>query len=348
MKLTQALCFDDVLIKPRYSEITSRKEIDVSANLGKELVLDVPIISSPMDTVTGVEMAVNMSLLGGLGIIHRYNSPNEQATLVEKCLNYRLASGNSQPINVGFAIGVGDDMLIRAQKCLRAGASVICVDVAHGHHVLMRHALKVLRNTFGNDIHIIAGNVATLDGFNDLADWGADSVRVGIGGGSICSTRIQTGHGMPTLQSTLDCSRSDRDANLIADGGIRNSGDIVKCLAAGADAVMLGSLLAGTTESPGGIELINNKRVKVYRGMASKDAQINWRGHYSSVEGVTSHVKCQGPVENVIAELKNGLRSGLSYSGCKSVSEFQARAEFIQQTPLGQKESSTHISDKAV
>jgi len=340
MKLLKALCFDDVLIQPQYSEVMSRKDIDISVDFGKGVSLEIPIISSPMDTVTEIDMAASISALGGFGIIHRYNSADEQAELVEKCVS------KCHTTDVGFAIGVGNDMLKRAQKCLRAGANAICVDVAHGHHALMRHALKVLRNTFGDDIHIIAGNVATLEGFNDLADWGADSIRVGIGGGSICSTRIQTGHGMPTFQSTLECSRSDRNANLIADGGIRNSGDIVKCIAAGADAVMVGSLLAGTSESPGEYQIIDDKKIKVYRGMASKDAQIDWRGHYASVEGVSSHVSCQGPLASVIDDLENGIRSGLSYSGCKSITEFQSRASFIQQTPLGNVESGTHILSK--
>tara|TARA_B100000131_G_scaffold304480_1_gene329547 strand:- start:1 stop:1035 length:1035 start_codon:yes stop_codon:yes gene_type:complete len=343
MKFTQTLCFDDVLIRPRYSDIFSRKDIDVSVNFGQGIQLGIPIISSPMDTVTESSMASAMSFLGGLGIIHRYNSPSQQAQLVADACG--LVKRDHTP-NIGFAVGVGEDMLERVRKCIAAGANAICIDIAHGHHTLMRHTLRVLRNTFGDDIHIIAGNVATLEGFNDLADWGANSIRVGIGGGSICSTRIQTGHGMPTFQSTLDCSRSDRDANLIADGGIRNSGDIVKCLAAGADAVMIGSLLAGTTESPGEMQRIDDRNVKVYRGMASKDAQIDWRGHYASVEGVTSYVECRGPVGNVVAELENGIRSGLSYSGCTSIAEFQSRAEFVQQSPLGQKESNTHIFDR--
>lgn len=339
MHSRSALSFDDVLITPQYSDILSRKNIDLTMQFGDKFSLQLPIISSPMDTVTEVDMAREMSFLGGLGIIHRYNSPDEQATLVE-----RSCAGGTYTI--GFAVGVGDDMITRTRKCLKAGANVICVDIAHGHHVLMRHALKVLRNTFGTDVHIIAGNVATLEGFNDLVDWGANSVRVGIGGGSICSTRVQTGHGMPTFQSVLDCSRSDRDANLIADGGIRNSGDIVKCLAAGADAVMLGSLLAGTTESPGDVKITKNKKVKVYRGMASKSAQIDWRGHYASIEGVTSYVKFQGPITDVLSELENGIRSGLSYSGCSSIPEFHIRARFIQQTTSGNIESGTHISSR--
>ena len=151
------------------------------------------------------------------------------------------------------AIGVTGDYLKRAVALVNSGVEILCVDVAHGHHALVRHALKTLRNTFGYDLHIMAGNVATLEAFNDLSDWGADSIRVGIGGGSICSTRIQTGHGVPTLQSVIDCSASDRPAKLIADGGIKSSGDMVKAIAAGADFVMAGSLLAGSLESPGEI-----------------------------------------------------------------------------------------------
>ena len=186
-----------------------------------------------------------------------------------------------------------------------------------------------------------------LKGLNDLADWGADSIRVGIGGGSICSTRVQTGHGVPTFQSIVDCSRSDRDATLIADGGIRTSGDIVKALAAGADFVMIGSLLAGTDESPGEIIYENNRELaKTYRGMASKEAQIDWRGHTSSIEGVSSLVAYKGPVTTVLQDLEVGLKSGLSYTGATSITEFQAMSDFIRQTSAGQVESSTHIQRK--
>lgn len=339
MKISKAYCFDDVLIKPKYSDISSRKEIDLSIQFDKKNTLKIPVISSPMDTVTESDMAYNLSLLGGLGIIHRYNSINDQSQIVR----HAKRSGAQ---NIGAAIGVGEDAIKRAYSLIESGANIICVDIAHGHHALMRHTLSTLRNTFGYDIHIMAGNVATLEAFNDLADWGASSIRVGVGGGSICSTRIQTGHGIPTFQSVLDCAQSDRSAVLIADGGIRNSGDIVKCIGAGADAVMLGSLLAGTDEAPGFVKDIDGENIKMYRGMASKDAQLNWRGHYASVEGVTSFVKCQGSLENKIGDLLRGIRSGLSYSGCRSITEFQARSEFITQTPLGQIESGTHILNK--
>ena len=332
--LKSSYCFDDVLLVPRFSEIMSRSEINLSSgSILKGLSLDLPIVSSPMDTVTEDRMAISMHSHGGLGIIHRYNTIEHQSLLVRNC----------ERAIVGAAIGVSGDYLDRARAVLDSGANVLCVDIAHGHHALMRHALKVLRNTFGDDIHIMAGNVATLEGFNDLADWGANSIRVGIGGGSICSTRIQTGHGMPTLNSIFQCSLSDRDAALVADGGIRNSGDIVKCLAAGADLVMVGSLLAGTDESPGGEVYIEGERRKVYRGMASKDAQIDWRGHFASVEGVSSTVPIRGTASSILEELERGIRSGLSYSGAKSISEFQSVASFISQTSAGAIESSTHI-----
>ena len=334
----KSYCFDDVLLVPRYSEIMSRSEIDLSSGSRlKNVSLNLPIVSSPMDTVTESSMCSAMSEMGGLGIIHRYNTPDQQAQEVENC---SMRSGSK---NIGFAVGVGNDMIERSKKCLRAGANIICIDIAHGDHALMRHSLAVLRNTFGDDIHIMAGNVATLEGLNRLADWGANSVRVGIGGGSICSTRIQTGHGMPTFQSIVECSKTDRDVAIVADGGIRNSGDIVKCLAAGADLVMLGSLLAGTDESPGEEVYIDGSKRKVYRGMASKDAQINWRGHYASVEGVSSTVQSRGPVSNILKDLERGIRSGLSYSGACNISEFQSVGSFIVQTSSGAVESSTHI-----
>jgi len=339
MKLQTALCFDDVLIKPKYSNISSRKEIDIKTTLCDNLVLGIPIISSPMDTVTEAVMSIEISRQGGMGIIHRYNTPGEQSAMVQDA----RASGAK---NVGVAVGVGEDAVYRAKQCIESGANLICIDVAHGHHCLVEYTLKALRNTFGTAVHLMAGNVATAEAHEALSDWGADSVRVGIGGGSICSTRIQTGHGMPTLQSVFDCATRGGSATIIADGGIRNSGDIVKCLAAGADAVMLGSLLAGTIESPGEISHKEGKSIKVYRGMASKDAQIEWRGHYSSDEGVTSYVKSQGPLSGVVDGLVRGIRSGLSYSGCRSISEFHQAAELILQTPLGNVESGTHILGK--
>ena len=336
--MNKTFSFGDVLLVPQYSEIISRKEVDLSCKVSKDVTVEIPIISSPMDTVTGVEMAVAMSQAGGLGILHRYNSPLEQQKMAKEALQ--------EGKYVAAAIGVTGDYVERATLLIKSGVQILCLDIAHGHHTLMRHALSVLRNTFGHQIHLMAGNVATLEGFNDLSDWGADSIRVGIGGGSICSTRIQTGHGVPTFQSIVDCSFSDRDTLLIADGGIKNSGDITKALAAGADLVMVGSLLAGTDQSPGEVISRNGEKFKAYRGMASKEAQIEWRGHFASIEGVSSAVPCKGDVSRVLKELETGIRSGLSYTGANNISELQSKSKFIEQTQAGQLESSAHINGR--
>jgi IMP dehydrogenase len=190
----------------------------------------------------------------------------------------------------------------------------------------------------------MAGNVATLEGFNDLADWGANSIKCNIGGGSICTTRVQTGHGLPGLQTIIECAKSDRDAKIIADGGLKNAGDIVKALAAGADFAMLGSLLAGTDESPGIVfEGTNGVKYKQYRGMASKEAQHDWRGRTASLEGVATTIAYKGPVGEILSLLENNIRSGFSYSGARNLTELQSNAEFVVQTSASQVESSSHI-----
>ncbi len=337
MRTLVSLTYDDVLLVPQYSDIRSRQEIDVGTNLGgrwsRPIRLHLPVISSPMDTVTGPAMANAMNKAGGMGIIHRYCSTDEQARMIRK-------------VNRGIkaaAIGVTGDYHDRAKALVAMGAKVLCVDVAHGHHVLMESALKQLRDTFGDTVHIMAGNVATLDGINALSDWGADSVRCNIGGGSICSTRIQTGHGHPGLQTVVDCAKTERDVTIIADGGIRNSGDIVKALAAGADCVMVGSLLSGTTETPGEIIYIDGHPHKTYRGMASEEAQKDWRGSASSLEGISTVLPCKGPVNNTLQVLDKGVRSGFSYTGARNLLELQTKAVFTRQTAAGMRESDTHI-----
>ena len=264
----------------------------------------------------------------------------------EMCIRDSVKATKSSSV-VGAAVGISGDFLERAKAAEEAGADFICVDVAHGHHIMMQEALRRLRMLLGDDYHIMAGNVATLEGVNDLSDWGADSVRCNIGGGSICSTRIQTGHGMPGLQTIFECAKTDRDVCIIADGGIKNSGDIVKALAAGADVVMVGSLLAGTHETPGDVIKDGQGHTwKEYRGMASKEAQIKWRGKYSSFEGVSSRVPYRGPVEDILNDLERGIRSGLSYSGARSITELQHKSRFVAQTTSGLSESRTHITSR--
>ena len=332
----QALSFDDILLVPQTSDIKSRSEVDLSRKIGK-IQFSLPIISSPMDTVTESEMAGIMYERGGLGIIHRYNTIQEQCVLVK----------DSQLRVVGAAVGASGDFEERGWALYDAGVRAICIDIAHGHHCLMKNALQTLKQNFGDDVAIIAGNVATPEAYRDLAEWGADAIRVGIGGGSICSTRVQTGHGMPTFQSVYDCAQTDCDVPIIADGGIKSAGDIVKALAAGADFVMLGSLLAGTDESPGESFLsVDGKQYKVYRGMASVEAQKDWRGEARSLEGVSTTIPHKGSVLNILDNLRQNIRSGLSYSGCRNITDFQSTAQFIQQTTAGLVESRTHILNR--
>ena len=332
--LKTTVTFNDVLLVPKYSEIVSRKSIDLSVDFKRGIKLDCPFISSPMDTVTEANMATAMNSMGGLGIIHRYNSIEAQCDEAKKSI----------ADNVGAAIGVSGDFEERACALFDAGVNVLCVDIAHGHHILMKKALDRLKSIFGDSVHIMAGNVATLEGFNDLSDWGADSVRIGIGGGSICSTRIQTGHGVPTLQSIIDCSKSDRDALLIADGGIKSTGDVAKAIAAGAHLVMCGSLFAGTDESPGEIfSSGDGKKYKVYRGMASVEAQKDWKGSHNSVEGISTTIPYKGSIDTIIGLMKKQLASACSYSGASNLKDFYRNSEFIQQTHSAQVESSTHI-----
>ena len=336
--IQEAVTYNDVLLVPQYSDIVSRNEVKLTSNLSDN-EFRLPIIASPMDTVSEKDMVVAMADEGGLAIVHRYNTIEQQIHIVESS----IASLVNPDSPVAAAIGTSGDYLERAVALVGHGAKILCVDVAHGHHVLMKLAFLKLREILGDTVHIMAGNVATLEGYNDLVDWGADSVRCNIGGGSICSTRVQTGHGVPGLHTIIDCARSDRNVPIIADGGIRNSGDIVKALAAGADFVMLGSLLSGTDETPGNIINTREGKFKAYRGMASKDAQVEWRGRTASLEGIATTVPCKGPVRDILLELERGIRSGLSYSGARSITELQAKARFIRQTSSGQTESGTHI-----
>ena len=336
----QALSYDDVLLTPQYSDIESRSEVSLVSELDKNNNFDLPIIASPMDTIVEGEMAVALAELGALGVIHRYNSVLDQKRMVWDVAN----KVSNKP--VAAAIAITGDFVDRAEALVDAGADILCVDVAHGHHMMMRNALATLKRNLPNNVHIMAGNVATRKGYEALAEWGADSVRIGIGGGSICSTRVQTGHGIPTFQSVLDCSESEcaGEIPIIADGGIKTSGDIVKAIGAGADFVMIGSLFSGTTETPGKIlQAADGAKMKEYRGMASREAQLAWRGRASSLEGIATFVPLKGKVKYVLDDLVNGIRSGLSYTGCRSIAEFQLNAKFIHQTSAGQVESSTHI-----
>ena len=338
--MKEYLTYDDVLLEPQYSEIESRSTIDLQACLGTYIPwLKIPIIAAPMDTVCEDDMAIALNRQGGLGIIHRYNSIDEQVELVQQVKDLGCA--------VGAAVGTVGNYLERVHALVQADVDVICIDVAHGHHKLVKEAIQNIKKAHPK-LHVMAGNIASAKAFQDLEEWGANSIRVGVGGGSICSTRLQTGHGVPNLSVIMDCAAVAKETKIIADGGIRTSGDMVKALAAGADFVMVGSMLAGTKESPGEVHIDhkNGKKYKVYRGMASREAQTDWRGSSSAPEGISATVEYKGDLIPLLEDIIGGIKSGLSYSGAKNLNELRTKAVFVRQTMAGQKESWTHILSK--
>jgi len=332
-----SLSFDDVILVPQYSDIRSRSEIDMSVKLTDDLVLTLPIISSPMNTVTETNMANAIHRLGGLGVLHRYNTIEYQS----KLLSYVEVQEKR-----AAAIGVTGDYQERLTALVAQGLRIVCLDIAHGDHILMEEAIQWVKLTFPQ-LYIIAGNVATAAGFERLSRAGANAIRVSIGSGSICTTRIQTGHGRPTLEALIQIAKYKEEtgdtALIVADGGIKNAGDIVKCLAAGADLVMLGSLLAGTYESPGRVVKTAQGSFKRYAGMASKEAQLKGRGHYNSIEGIATLVKFKGNVAFTIADLQKNIASGMSYSGARTIKELQELAIFQIQSMASHIEGMPHI-----
>ncbi len=332
----KGLTFDDVLLVPNKSDVRSRKEPDLSAQFTKKRRIKIPIMSANMDTITEFEMAMAMAQLGGAGILHRFMTIEQQVEQVAKLkkLNVEIISAS---------IGVNADFKERAQALVNAGANVLTVDIAHGHSVQMIETMQHLKKSFGSDVEIIAGNVATPEGTVDLIEAGADAIKVGIGPGSMCTTRIITGCGVPQLTAVAMCAEAAAKYNvpIIADGGIKTSGDIVKALAAGASSVMLGSMLSGTIETPGEIK----KGQKMYRGMASKAAQVSWRGELPegmAPEGESTFVPIKGHAKDVINELCGGIRSGMSYVNATNLNEVKEKSLFIEMTTFGRMESVAH------
>ncbi|RME14859.1 MAG: guanosine monophosphate reductase [Bdellovibrio sp.] len=331
----RGLSFDDVLIVPQKSEVRSRRDPDLSTQLTRNLKIQLPFISANMDTVTESEMAIAMHRMGGVGILHRFMPIEEQCQHVDTLVKEGL------PI-VAASIGVHQDSKERAKALVDHGVNLITIDIAHGHSVSMMETIQWLKKEF-KDIEVIAGNVATPEGVTDLAEAGADAIKVGIGPGSMCTTRIITGCGVPQLTAIALCAERALKLGvpIIADGGIKTSGDIMKALACGAQTVMLGSLLAGTLETPGPIR--NGK--KQYRGMASKAAQVSWRGEVPegmAPEGEATYVPIKGHVSDVIKELSGGLRSGMSYINALRVPDIMKNSRFIEMSLSGHFESKAH------
>ena len=476
MSIREGLTFDDVLLVPKFSDITSRSQTDLSTRLSRNIKLNIPLISANMDTVTESTMAVTMARQGGIGIIHRFLTIQEQANqvlkvkrsgsvmienpylvsqdetistaldiMIEKEVsgllvvdsesklvgilterdvlfespdstklvkelmtkdvitakpginvdeakdilknnrieklplidddqkihglyttqdilnteNYPIASQDSKgrPL-VGAAVGVKGDFLERTEALLEAGTDAIVVDIAHGHSENAISTVKNIKKAFP-DCELIAGNVATAQGTEDLIKAGVDAVKVGVGSGSICITRVITGSGVPQLTAVLDCAEIGKkyDIPIISDGGTRTSGDATKALAAGASSVMLGSMLGGTDESPGSTISKNGKRYKIYRGMASLAAARGRKSKETGLvdlgddlndyvaEGVEAFVPYKGSVTDILTQITGGIRSGLSYCGGHTIQQMQENAEFIKMSGAGFAESKPHDVD---
>lgn len=333
------LTYDDVLLMPRHCEITSRTIPSLETRLTKNKNISTPFISANMDTVTGVEMALKMASLGASGILHRFMSIEEQVTDIKTLVNSR---GSITGLHICASVGVKEEGMRRADALIDAGVEIITLDIAHGDSVMMLETLEYIKKKYPH-IDIIAGNVAMPDGVKRFIDAGADAVKVGIGPGSMCTTRIITGCGVPQLTAVALCVQEAKKYNIpvIADGGIKTSGDIVKAFAAGADTVMLGSMLAGTMETPGEVK----GGMKKYRGMASKDAQVSWRGDMQkgmAAEGESRMIPCKGSVESIIDELSGGVRSGMTYLNAKTLSDITKNALFMEMSTAGVVESRPH------
>ncbi len=472
MEFKEGLTFDDVLLVPKYSDITSRTQTDLSTKLSRNISLNIPFLSANMDTVTESNMAVTMAREGGIGIIHRFLTIEEEVKEVLKVkragsvmIENPYTIGPDQTVNdaikyadeqgvsgllvidsesklvgiltnrdlkfesdtsklvkdvmtkdvvtgkpgisleeakeilhkhrieklplvddsnhvkglittkditnienfpsaskdkkgrplVGAAVGVKGDFMERTESLLEANADVIVVDIAHGHSENAVSTVRHIKKAFP-DCELIAGNVATAQGAEDLIKAGVDSVKVGVGSGSICITRVVTGSGVPQLTAVMDCAKigKENDVPIISDGGTRTSGDATKALAAGASSVMIGSMLGGTDESPGALLTKNGKRFKVYRGMASLAASLGRKskenGHVSIdddlndyvAEGVEAMTPYKGSVTDILKQLTGGVRSGLSYCGAHTIPQMQENAEFIKMSRAGFAESQPH------
>jgi IMP dehydrogenase len=343
--IKEALTFDDVLLLPRFSEVLP-SETDISLNLSKKIKLKAPFLSSAMDTVTESTMAIAMAKSGGIGIIHRNLNIKKQSQEILKVKKINLCAG--------AAIGTSVEDLNRAKSLTDSGVDLIVIDTAHGHSKKVLQILSKVKK-INSKIPICVGNIATAEAAKKLYNAGADIIKVGIGPGSICTTRMVAGIGVPQITAIIEVSNAlkGKKIKIISDGGIKFSGDIAKALAAGADAIMMGSIFAGTEESPGKKFKIKNKFYKQYRGMGSIGAmsagssnryfQKNHKDKSKFVaEGVESRVEYKGNVSKIIYQLKGGLKSSMGYIGAKKLNDIKKNAKFIKITKAGFYESMVH------
>lgn len=340
-----ALSYDDVLLVPKYSDLESRNEVSLETKISKRITLQLPLVSANMSDVTGVEMAVELAKLGGLGVIPRFLPIDMQADEVKKV--------KIQKVLVGAAVGARNGIIERAEALVKAGADILFIDVAHGHMQKNLDATSKLKQMFGKTVDIVSGNSATFEAADALFNAGADCVKVGVGPGSICTTRIETGSGVPQITAIIESARAARKHKkyLIADGGIKTSGDVAKGLAAGASAIMAGSIFAGTDEAPGKLIKKDGQKFKVYNASTSlaektKHSLFNRKEteeHYvKQIEGVESIVPYKGQLKDLVEKYQANIRSGFSYSGAKNIIEFWQKASFVRITSQGLRESGAH------
>ena len=358
----KGLTFDDVLLIPAESHVLPN-EVNLSTQLADNLKLHIPLISAGMDTVTEGPMAIAMALQGGLGVVHKNMSIQAQAGEVANVKSVVVPAGatkaavdDNNRLLVAAAVGVTSDTFERAEALLKAGADAIVIDTAHGHSAGVLRKIAEIREHFP-DATLIAGNVATGEATRALFDAGVDVVKVGIGPGSICTTRVVAGVGVPQITAIYDAASVAREYNkpIIADGGIKYSGDVVKALAAGGNAVMLGSMLSGTTEAPGEVFEDNGKKYKAYRGMGSVGAMAQAHGSSDRYfqggvneanklvpEGIEARVEYKGDVSDIVFQIDGGLRSGMGYVGADDIPTLIEKAQFVQITNAGLIESHPH------
>ena len=348
--IKEALTFDDVTLAPNYSEVLP-SEVSTKTILSKNLILEIPLLSSAMDTVTESKMAIAIAKAGGIGIIHRNLDIKKQISEIKKV--------QSKNLIVGAAVGAGPKELKRAETILKENVDLIVVDTAHGHTKKVAEIIKKIKKKKSNQTALCAGNVATAEAAKFLVKLGVDIIKVGIGPGSICTTRLVAGIGVPQLSAILEAKKGvkNKKVSIISDGGIKFSGDIVKALAAGADAVMIGSLFAGTVEAPGKVIKKNGQLYKNFRGMGSVGAMNKGSAdrYFQKIqkntskyvpEGVEGLVKFKGNVEKIIYKLIGGLKSSMGYLGSKKIINLRKKPKFVKITKAGFYESMVHNIDE--
>ncbi len=361
--IKEAYTFDDLLLVPAKSSVVPA-EVSLKTRLTDKISLNIPLISAAMDTVTEDTMAIMLAKLGGLGFIHKNMSIEDQAQMVLNVKSYDVEDGfvdanvdAKGALIVGAAVGVGANTLDRVGALVAAGVDIITVDSAHGHSEGVISSVKLIRHSFP-DLDIVGGNIVTAQGATDLIYAGANVIKVGVGPGSICTTRVVAGVGVPQLTAVNDVYNIAKQygVGVIADGGITLSGDIAKALAAGADCVMLGGLFAGTLESPGEVIEVYGQKVKNYVGMGSLSAMQRgssdryFQGGVDELkklvpEGIEATVPYKGSISDVVYQMLGGVRSGMGYCGCATIEDMKLHAQFVKITGAGLKESHPHDLD---